>query len=459
MKSRKAQIHAKYHKVPRIVFEEGNGLTSYAGLVVFQRLFQVLQLKARLRKCFAHLGKGRVFGHATVLLMLVVHLLLGFRRLRGRDFYCNDPLVLRLLGLRSVPDVSTVTRTLHALDSTGVENSRALVRELVCDRLKIEGFSRLTLDFDGSVQSTKGHAEGTAVGFNKVKKGARSYYPLFCTVAQTSQFFDCHHRPGNVHDSNGAAAFMKECISQTRAWCPSAVLESRMDSAFFSEEIIETLVQEAVEFTASVPFERLPELKEKITQRKRWRRIDREWSYFEVIWKPKSWSKRYRFIFVRRRRKVQLKGPLQLDLFEPRDFEYEYKVIVTNRTDAASAVIQFHNGRGSQEKLFGEAKQHAALGVVATSRRLGNQLFTVASMLAHNLTRELQMRTWMPGCCAGPKRAAVWEFLSLGGLRQRILHRAGLLVRPQGELTLKMNANTAVEDEMHAYLEALEEAA
>jgi hypothetical protein len=26
------------------------------------------------------------------------------------------------------------------------------------------------MDFDGSVQSTKGHAEGTAVGFNKKKK-------------------------------------------------------------------------------------------------------------------------------------------------------------------------------------------------------------------------------------------------------------------------------------------------
>jgi hypothetical protein len=53
------------------------------------------------------------------------------------------------------------------------------------------------MDFDGSVLSTKGHAEGSAIGFNKRKKGARSYYPLFCTVAQTGQFFDMHHRPGN----------------------------------------------------------------------------------------------------------------------------------------------------------------------------------------------------------------------------------------------------------------------
>lgn len=69
-------------------------------------------------------------------------------------------------------------------------------RSLVIEGLQREQLPRVTLDFDGSVQSTKGHAEGTAVGFNKNKKGARSYYPLFCTVAQTGQFFDSFHRPG-----------------------------------------------------------------------------------------------------------------------------------------------------------------------------------------------------------------------------------------------------------------------
>ena len=61
---------------------------------------------------------------------------------------------------------------------------------MVLEGLQREQFPRLTFDFDGSVQSTQGHAEGTAVGFNKSKKGARSYYDLFCTVAQTGQFFD-----------------------------------------------------------------------------------------------------------------------------------------------------------------------------------------------------------------------------------------------------------------------------
>ena len=77
-------------------------------------------------------------------------------------------------------------------------------------------------------QSTKRHAEGTAVGFNKEKKGARSYYPLFCTVAQTGQVLDLLHRSGNVHDSKGSVEFVTTCVMTVRERLPSARLEIRM---------------------------------------------------------------------------------------------------------------------------------------------------------------------------------------------------------------------------------------
>lgn len=460
MRSRKPQVRAKFHKVPDVVFEDSCELTSYAGLTVFQRLFAVLDLRARLRGCFAHMKVRTFFGLPVVVLLLVVHLLLGFRRLRGLEFYDHDPLVRRVLGLRCLPDVSTVSRALASVDELGVRNLEELSRVLVTDRLRAEGLDRLTLDFDGSVQSTKGHAEGTAVGFNKKKKGARSYYPLYCTVAQTGQFLDLLHRSGNVHDSNGAEQFITECIENVRSACPGAALEARLDSAFFSDPIIDRLDSELVAFTCSVAFERFPELKAEIEQRRRWRRIDSEWSYFERSWKPKSWTDEYRFLFVRRRRKVQIKGPLQLDLFEPRTHEYEYKVVVTNRLDEPAAdVIQFHNGRGSQEKIFGEGKQHAALDLVPTKRRRANQVFTLAGMLAHNLGRELQMRTYEPERATEPTRPALWKFAALGTLRQRVLHTAGLLVRPQGRLTLKVADNPSVRGEFTDYLDAFEEAA
>ena len=78
--------------------------------------------------------------------------------------------------------------------------------------------------------------EGSAVGFDKQRRGARSYYPLFCTVAQTGQFLDVHHRPGNVHDSNGACELMTDCLDAVRAELPRAKLETRIDSAFFDEK-------------------------------------------------------------------------------------------------------------------------------------------------------------------------------------------------------------------------------
>ena len=459
MKSSKAQITAKFHKIPMIHFEDQQ-LTSFSGLLIFQLLFKRINLKNRLKKCFSHLKTSPIFGRHLIVLLIIVHILIGFRRLREVDYYRDDPIVLRLMGLRKLPDVSTISRALSQMESEGVENVRQLSRSMVIDGLQRERLPRLTLDFDGSVQSTKGHAEGTAVGFNKVKKGARSYYPLFCTVAQTGQFFDLHHRPGNVHDSNGAQQFMLNCLSEAKTQLPGSALESRMDSAFFSQDILSTFICNHVKFTASVPFERLTQLKEMVENRKRWRKIDGQWSYFETSWKPKSWDSCYRFIFTRKKTRRQRKGMLQLHLFEPRDFDFDYKVIVTNKTESAKSVVSFHNGRGSQEGIFGDAKNDAALNVVPSKRLAGNQIFTLCSMMAHNLSREVQMLAARgTPSRALPKRPTVWTFEKLDTLRHRIIQRAGRFTRPQGELTLTMSTNHAVRRDLLRFLDVLQKAA
>lgn len=459
MKSSKAHTHVKIHKIPRLRFDSDKKLTSFAGVVIFQALFTSLRLRYQLRRCFQHLKTQTIYGHAAVVLMLIIHLVLGFRKLRGLDYYRHDPLVTRVVGLKGLPDVSTVSRTLANCDQRSIDNYRAMIRELVIERLDYEQIARLTLDFDGSVLSTTGHCEGTAVGFNKKKKGARSYYPLFCTLAQTSQFFDVLHRAGNVHDSNGATEFIEYCFQQFRESLPEVILESRFDSAFFSQQVFEVLEKYGVLFTCSVPFERLSELKQLVQERRRWKRIDDRWSYFEIKWKPKKWDKKYRLLCLRQRRAQQHKGPLQLDLFEPKDWTYDYKIVMTNKSERAKNVLLFHNGRGSQEKLFGEAKQYAALDVIAMRRKVANQIYMLSSMLAHNLGRELQMKANTKKRGTGYKRPTLWDFSSLGTIRQHLLHTAGYLTYPQGELTLTMNLSDAARSEMTEYLEKFDVAA
>jgi hypothetical protein len=374
VKFRRDEINAPKHKVPEVRFEDQAQLrlTSFAGLVIYQALFQRLQLGLRLRRCFAHLSAGSIYGLWRIFLWLVIHLILGYRRLRDRDYYAEDPLLLRVVGLTQLPDASTISRMLAKVDDEAVARLREMSRQMVLERLAAEGLARVTMDFDGSVLSTQRHAEGTAIGFNKKKKGARSYYPLFCTVAQLGQFFDLLHRPGNVHDSNGSRPFIEECLEAVREQLPQARLEARIDSAFFNEEQLISLSERNVEFTASVPFERFPKLKKIIEGRQRWRRIDETWSYFECDWKPESWLSRFRILVIRQKKAVPTKGPLQLDLFEPKSHEYQYQVIITNKAGDFNRVDLRFSGFDIDDD------QQEALDTVfiATETLLGQTIWT-----------------------------------------------------------------------------------
>ena len=458
MKFSRSEIHRKTHRIPSLRFEDQQ-LTSFSGLVLFQGLFARLGLLDRLRQCFRHLGVSPIFGYAKCVLLLVVHLLLGYRELRDMRYYADDPLVKRVLGLRRLPDVATLSRALAGADAQSVQRLAALLRAMVLERLTGLGVERVTLDFDGSVIGTCRFAEGTAVGFNRRKKGQRSYYPLFCTVAQTAQVLAVLHRSGNVHDSNGAEAFLRDCIRQVRAALPGVIIEVRADSAFFSDSLVGLLQAEKVQYTLSVPFERFTQLKERIEACQCWLPLDHEVSYFEAQWKPKSWHSYHRFLFIRRTVRQQYKGPVQLDLFIPYEYGYEFKVIVTNQPQNAAEVVAFHNGRGAQEGLFAELKSDNQLDYVPTRTWVGNQIYLLSTLLAHNLSRELQMIARPIPLRASQKRPALWDFARLNTLRCRLIQRAGRLIRPQGRLTLSMSANSAVQHELLHYLEALQKAA
>ncbi|MFK7859457.1 MAG: IS1380 family transposase, partial [Granulosicoccus sp.] len=64
-----------------------------------------------------------------------------------------------------------------------------------------------------------------------------------------------------------------------------------------------------------------------------------------------------------------------MDLFKPHDFNYRYKVIVINKTTHAKHVVQYHEGRGSQEGLFAELKTEAAMSYVPCNSWNANKLF------------------------------------------------------------------------------------
>ncbi len=457
MKVKRKAIYNGETALPRIKFQS-QSLTSFAGLVLFQAFFSKLDLKARLTECFGHLKATSFYHPGLIIEGLIIDVILGYRHLQDMALYSEDPMVKRLLGVNHLPSVATVSRVLAQMDDKGLKRFEAFNRSQVIARLLQSGLRRLTMDFDGSVQSSKRTAEGMAVGFNPKKKGQRSYYPLYCTIAQTGQILDVLYRSGNVHDSEGCIEFVRQCIRSITDELPWMTIETRMDGAFFSDAIVGALKAEGVQFTISVPFERFAELKSMIEKRTIWWPVSgmkNPTGYFEDKWKPKSWDRRLRFLFIRRTNPTPQKGPIQLDLFAPEETQYEYKVIVTNKSQGARKIVRFHEGRGQQENVFSELKSQGQLDYVPCRKWIANKLFLMSNIVAHNLTRELQMQSHSPDRGTTEKRSPLWIFEGLATFRQKFLQRAGRLVQPKRKLTLVMNLNQTVKSAFHRYLTAL----
>jgi len=86
MKHSKGDVRGKARPVWYVHFEPQN-LTSYSGLILFQHFFSLLGLKQRLWQCFRHLKANSIYGHHVILMLLIVHLIIGHRRLRDVDYY------------------------------------------------------------------------------------------------------------------------------------------------------------------------------------------------------------------------------------------------------------------------------------------------------------------------------------------------------------------------------------
>ena len=133
MKRSRKSVRTKATAIPELRFEDQR-LTSFAGLVVIQKFFQLISFKLRLQSCFRHASQGKIFDRATIFMQLVVHLLLGFRELRDAAHYQDDPLVQRVLGLKHLPDVATISRMLKDADQKSIDKLRQLLTDMVLEQ-------------------------------------------------------------------------------------------------------------------------------------------------------------------------------------------------------------------------------------------------------------------------------------------------------------------------------------
>ena len=141
-----------------------------------------------------------------------------------------------------------------------------------------------------------------------------------------------------------------------------------------------------------------------------------------------------------------------MDLFEPHQWGYEFKVIVTNKVGRAHTILAFHNGRGAQVAIISDLKTHCQQVYLPVKTLNGNKTYLFSDIIAHNLAKELQMDTFEAQRNTITKRTPAWAFNKLATLRRNIIQKAGRFTRPKHKLTPTMCANDTVKEEIYTYL-------
>jgi len=414
-------------------------LTSYAGLELLRQYWNRIDLSGRLRRALEPCNLGGDYQGSRMVVLLMVLMLVGARRVAQLKYLGGDPIVRRATDLERLPSMMTVRTWLKRFTRERVAALSTLNTELVAEHLSDLRLPRVTLDVDGTVVRTGDQVEWALRGFNPHHPKDKSYYPIMVHVAQTSQILCLKNRPGNVHDSKGSARFVRQAIGDIRRRLGDAVtLECRMDAAFFKRDMIEMLTRERCDYAIKVPFCSWVGVRTMIAERKEWTPINAKLSYFESRLSLEVWNLDLRVVIYRKRVAHRTAKNFQLDLFSPDDGYYEYSAITTNKALGGTALWHFMAGRGAHEKTIAELKGEFALDVVPTRHYGANSAWQQISILSHNLLKAFQLATTAEQKPRSRKRTAAYLLKNARTMRFELIARAARLCRPSGRQVLKL---------------------
>ena len=449
MRLRNSEIHDRINGNLEIKFTDQK-LTSFSGLELFSRYFRAIGLRTQIKSAFRRSAVGGDYKVSELVFTFISLWLSGGNRLRHVRYLSSDWLIKRLVGVKRIATERTLSRWLKRFTPAALEALLSVNTSLVLTALHALELKRITLDFDGTVLSTGDEVQNAARGYNPHKRFSKSYYPFLCHVAQSGHFLRVKNRRGNYHDSRGGAlAMISSCIREVREKLGARVItEIRLDSAFFSEQILRFLIKIGVPYAVKMPLWKWTGAKELINQRERWRVASGDLSYFATTLKLRKWKLEVPVLIFRKclTKNNRKEKTFQLDLFDPGDGIYDYQVIATNQELTAKNAMDFYNGRCDMEREIAEIKTEYGFSNIPTKSFLANSAYQALAILAHTLVKNFQLQTHQaPRKKRTSSRTTQYRFESLKTLRFKIIARAGRIVNIAGRSVLKMAIEPKVE--------------
>lgn len=354
-------------------------LTAFGGLLALLKFLDLIKFKEVFEKHYTQPRREPKLGNYRMILGILMLLFIGFQRLGHFTYLKNDPMLLGILRVKSLPVVSTFWRYLRSLtmnQSTCLVRMGAVLRPKVWELCEYAP-KRVTINIDTTVQTVYGNIEGAKKGHNPKHRGKKGLRPILCFVAETREYLCGNERSGETVKNTEVARY----IRQFRELLPECVekIEVCGDGEIMGWAPVEACLDEGFMFIfANKRCE--PDFPDN-----GWYK-HKELEYNECLYQPTGWERECRFVVVRIPK--DQKESRQLKLFKGEN--YVYRVFVTNKNKAPHLVIRDYDKRADVENSIGEAQREGLLAIPSRSFQAHHAFFQIV-MMAYNLWRWMKM--------------------------------------------------------------------
>ena len=364
---------------------EAKNLTAYGGLLPVATMLERLGFQQLVEDTLTVKRATRAMPMYQFVLAMVLAVYVGFSRLYHLRFLAGEPMLTGILKVVRLPPQCTFWRfleSLHVSVAGQLLRVQQRMRERVWEAAHVK-LAAVTLDTDTTVHTLFGNQMGGRKSYNPKNKGKKSYQPILTFLAETREYISGELRNGDRPTGVQIARHLEQVFA---ALPPQAkTIHARADSGFYCWEAVEAYEKRGVEFIISArkTSRLVDELKAAAWKASPKTDADGQ---CEFQYQPEGWSKAYRFLALRYKKKPQPKKadePEQYQLFDTP--EYSYRVFVTNMKAAVDLLSWFYSQRGGAENLIKEANNDAGLAAHPSGRWAMNCNHFQLAMLAYNL--------------------------------------------------------------------------
>jgi hypothetical protein len=327
-------------------------VTPFGGMSLMKRFVDSIGIREHLLTLdLPDKGSNRSYDSNHIIESFWLSIWTGASRYIHADWLRYDTTLHDIFGWDKMPSQSTYSRFFGKFSQQRNTSVFPSLQKWFFSQLQVND---LTLDIDSTVITRSGNQEGSAKGYNPLKRGRNSHHPLMAFVSQTRMVANAWLRPGNTADSSSCKAFLQETIEDVLIDKRIGLI--RADSGFYTEEILSYIEEQRLNYIIATRM--YPNVKSEVYGLDDWVSICNGIDVSQMYFKHEGGKKR-RYIIVRKEVEKRPKAGGKL-LFDDLP-GYRYSCYVTNMDLPLDAIWNIYNTRADCENRIKELKQDFGL--------------------------------------------------------------------------------------------------